>query len=102
MSEKIVTACSICNQLHDEQNLLRLNSKPICFVCSMYVQWKEDVNEVVRPSDYDDAVEQQREDKVISLMLEFAGLQETASGVIYYPDEVHDNVYHLVGTNRED
>lgn len=65
------------------------------------MQWN-DVDEVRRPSDYDDAVEQQQENKVILLMLEFAGLQETASGVIYYPDENHDNVYHLVGTNRED
>jgi len=101
MSEKTVSTCTICSKLHEVTNLIELNGNPICFPCSMYVQW-EDVDEVRRPSDYDDAVEQQREDKVISLMLEFAGLQETASGVIYYPDEVHENVYHLVGTNRED
>ena len=101
MSEKTVSTCTICSKLHDAVNLIELNGNPICFPCSLYVQWEEH-DEIVRPSDYDDAVEQQREDKVISLMLEFAGLQETASGVIYYPDEVHDNVYHLVGTNRED
>ena len=80
---------------------MELNGNPICFACSLYVHW-DDVDEVRRLKDYDDAVEQQQENKVISLMLEFAGLQETASGVIYYPDDVHDNVYHLVGTNRED
>lgn len=101
MSDKTVSTCTICSKLHDAVNLIELNGNPICFPCSLYVQWEEH-DEIVRPSDYDDAVEQQREDKVISLMLEFAGLQETASGVIYYPDEVHDNVYHLVGTNRED
>ena len=95
------SSCTICSKEFHTQNLIELNGNPICFPCSLYVQWDE-VDEVRRPSDYDDAVEQQQENKVISLMLEFAGLQETASGVIYYPDENHDNVYHLVGTNRED
>ena len=101
MQQNGLSSCSICSKLHDAENLIELNGNPICFPCSMYVQW-EDVDEVRRPSDYDDALDQQHENKIISLMLEFAGLQETPSGVIYYPDEHHDNVYHLVGTNRED
>lgn len=101
MSEKTVSTCTICSKIYDVKNLIELNGNPICFPCSLYVQW-EDIDEVKRSNDYDYALEQQHEDKIISLMLEFAGIQETASGVIYYPDEDHDNVYHLVGTNRED
>lgn len=48
-------------------------------------------------SKYDKALAEQQGQKKANNLIQEAGIQETKRGTLYYPDDEHSNVYHLVG-----
>lgn len=51
---------------------------------------------------YEDALRDQRAGKRIIDMWNETGIKETKRGVLYYPDEEHNNVFHIVASFEED
>ncbi len=46
---------------------------------------------------YDEALAEQRNAKKANNLIQESGICETKRGTLYYPDDEHGNVYHLIG-----
>lgn len=106
MEQDNAKICSVCEGRHDADKMLEMGGKEICFPCAIAVSWldmkahEEKEKEMAR--DYEDALrEQQRDRRANDLMME-TGIMETKGGTLYYPDEEHVNVFHIVGTKEVD
>lgn len=77
---------------------MELNGRPICFPCAVTSSWmdqKRRQREMMNK--YDKALAEQQGQKKANNLIQEAGIQETKRGTLYYPDDEHSNVYHLVG-----
>lgn len=90
--------CAFCKEYFDAEHIMELNSRPICFPCAVTSSWvdqKRRQREMVNK--YDEALAEQRNAKKANNLIQESGICETKRGTLYYPDDEHGNVYHLIG-----
>ncbi len=82
---------------------MEMDGRVICFPCALvhsYMDMKDNEGRTMR--NYEDALRDQRAGKKIIDMWNETGIKETKRGVLYYPDEEHNNVFHIVASFEED
>jgi len=95
--------CSFCGEEYFTQNLMEMGGRVICFPCALvhsYMDMKENEGRTVRS--YEDALREQRAGQKVVDMWNETGIKETKRGALYYPDEEHCNVLHIVASFEED
>jgi hypothetical protein len=93
MSDKEQGICSVCDGKQDAMLMMEMDGEPICFPCAIAMSWLD--MRVQQEMNYDDAVEQQQQEKVERDLFAEVGLKTTSEGNLYYPDEKYDNVLHI-------
>lgn len=96
--ERKTRRCAFCREYFDVDHIMELNGRPICFPCAVTSSWQDQKRrQREMMSKYDKALAEQQGQKKANNLIQEAGIQETKRGTLYYPDDEHSNVYHLVG-----
>lgn len=89
--------CSFCGQQCFNENLMEMDGRTICFPCALINSYADVVERNMSGNkSYNDALQRQRLGKATSDLWLESGIKETCNGSLYYPDEDHNNIFHIV------
>ena len=85
--ERNMIDCRMCEEEFDDDMIMDVNGFSVCYSCGLQFVCEE----LATQQEVDEIA------KNCSVLMKASGIKVTNKGVMYYPDEDHDNVYHLIG-----